>query len=62
VAPESEGIEVEEGNGEESLLDFELSIPLIHPQTTILYQVDDANKIGQGFGNTFLDALDAVRS
>jgi tripeptidyl-peptidase-1 len=57
VAPVSQS----DGGGE-SLLDFEIAIPLLYPQTTILFQVDDANEVEStsGFGNTFLDALDAV--
>lgn len=48
--------------GGESLLDFEIAIPLLYPQTTILFQVDDLHEVEttEGFGNTFLDALDAV--
>ena len=47
--------------GEESLLDFELAFPIVYPQKVWLYQVDDANEVqtAEGFGNTFLDALDA---
>jgi tripeptidyl-peptidase-1 len=53
--------------GEEADLDFEVAIPLIHPQHTILWQTDDewyqldqqkATTRYQGFFNTFLDALD----
>ncbi|KAI9742526.1 MAG: hypothetical protein M1818_003666 [Claussenomyces sp. TS43310] len=60
-APESQSTESEEENGEESLLDFEVATSLIYPQTTILYQVDDSYWAANsnGFGNTFLDALDA---
>jgi tripeptidyl-peptidase-1 len=38
--------------------------PLIHPQQAILYQVDDFKEVelSEGFGDTFLDALDAVSS
>lgn len=55
--------------GLEASLDFEISYPLIWPQNSVLFQVDDdwyeANgtdfKTGEylpGFGNTFLDAID----
>lgn len=38
-----------------------LIIPLIYPQKSRLFQVDDYKElyIARGFGNTFLDALDA---
>ncbi|TVY87935.1 Tripeptidyl-peptidase, partial [Lachnellula willkommii] len=47
--------------GIESLLDMSLIFPLIHPQQAILFQVDDLHALeaATGFGNTFLDALDA---
>ncbi|PSS25469.1 hypothetical protein M430DRAFT_56216 [Amorphotheca resinae ATCC 22711] len=47
--------------GVESLLDMSIIFPLIHPQAATLYQVDDYKEVelSQGFGNTFLDALDA---
>jgi tripeptidyl-peptidase-1 len=49
--------------GAESLLDMSLILPLIYPQQAVLYQVDDYKEvqltIEKGFGNTFLDALDA---
>lgn len=47
--------------GIESLLDMSIIFPLIHPQQATLYQVDDLKEISlaSGFGNTFLDALDA---
>lgn len=47
--------------GVESLLDMSLIFPLIHPQQAVLYQVDDLKEVelSLGFGNTFLDALDA---
>jgi tripeptidyl-peptidase-1 len=50
--------------GVESLLDMSIIFPLIHPQQAILYQVDDFKEaeLSQGFGDTFLDALDAVSS
>ena len=50
--------------GVESLLDMSLIFPLIHPQAAILYQVDDLKEVEStsGFGDTFLDALDAVNS
>ena len=50
----------QEDAGDESVLDFELAIPLVYPQKTILYQVDDPNRAGstEGFQDTFLDALD----
>ena len=49
--------------GGESDLDFELAYPIVYPTEIILYQVDDINYSSgeipsQGFGNTFLDALD----
>jgi tripeptidyl-peptidase I len=48
--------------GGESILDMTLIIPLVYPQNSILYQVDDwwSLQLYSGFGNTFLDALDAV--
>ena len=47
--------------GGESNLDFSIAYPLIYPQQAILYQVDDLAEIiaSNGFGDTFLDALDA---
>ena len=48
--------------GGESTLDFELAYPLVYPQEIKLYQTDDQNNIypyRKGFGDTFLDALDA---
>lgn len=56
VAP----VPVDEAGGE-SDLDFELSYPIIYPQTITLYQTDDiyyATEASGGFLNTFLDALD----
>ncbi|KAB5582238.1 peptidase S8/S53 domain-containing protein [Coniochaeta sp. 2T2.1] len=53
--------------GEEADLDFEVAIPLVHPQRTVLYQTDDewyqldqqkATTRYTGFFNTFFDALD----
>lgn len=50
--------------GGESDLDFELAIPIIYPQTTTLYQVDDlyyaegGNGTTTGIFNTFFDAID----
>lgn len=46
----------------ESNLDIAVIAPLIYPQDIILFQVDDLKAIetSQGFGNTFLDAIDAV--
>ena len=50
--------------GGEANLDFELAIPIIYPQTTTLYQVDDlyyaegGNGTTGGIFNTFLDAID----
>ena len=47
--------------GGESDLDFELSIPIIYPQTTTLYQTDDkyyaegGSKTATGILNTFFD-------
>lgn len=48
--------------GIESLLDMSLIIPLVYPQSTVLYQVDDLKEVelSTGFGDTFLDALDSV--
>jgi tripeptidyl-peptidase I len=48
--------------GVESLLDMSLIFPLVHPQQAILFQVDDLKEVelATGFGDTFLDALDAV--
>lgn len=54
----------EEDAGGESNLDFELAIPIIYPQRTVLYQVDDSfyatspNSTASGIFNTFFDALD----
>jgi tripeptidyl-peptidase-1 len=47
--------------GVESLLDMSIIFPLIHPQQAILFQVDDQKEVEstEGFGDTFLDALDA---
>jgi tripeptidyl-peptidase-1 len=47
--------------GVESLLDMSIIFPLIHPQQAILFQVDDLKEVEStnGFGDTFLDALDA---
>ena len=52
---------VTEVGGGESLLDMSIIFPLIHPQQAVLFQVDDLKEVEstQGFGNTFLDALDA---
>lgn len=48
--------------GAESDLDFEISIPIIYPQSTILFQTDDPvyenNYTFSGFFNNFLDAID----
>ena len=50
--------------GGEANLDFELAIPIIYPQTTTLYQVDDlyyaegGNGTTSGIFNTLLDAID----
>ena len=48
--------------GPESDLDFQVSYPLIYPQSTILFETDDpvyeANYTFSGFLNNFLDALD----
>lgn len=51
--------------GGESNLDFQLTYPLIYPQTTTLFQTDDINYAqisgpGTGFANTFLDTLGGV--
>ena len=47
--------------GVESLLDFSIIIPLVYPQKSVLFQVDDYKEVilSTGFGDTFLDALDA---
>jgi tripeptidyl-peptidase-1 len=53
-----------EDAGGESDLDFELAIPIIYPQKTVLYQVDDlyyaegGDPNASGIFNTFFDALD----
>ncbi|KAK3647834.1 Tripeptidyl-peptidase sed1 [Elasticomyces elasticus] len=48
--------------GAESDLDFQISYPIIWPQTSVLYQTDDpvyeANYTYEGFLNNFLDAID----
>ena len=50
--------------GAESDLDFQISIPIIYPQGTILFQTDDlpyatgAQPGNNGAFNTFLDAID----
>ncbi|KAK3642200.1 Tripeptidyl-peptidase sed1 [Elasticomyces elasticus] len=48
--------------GPESDLDFQISYPIIWPQTSVLYQTDDpvyeANYTYEGFLNNFLDAID----
>lgn len=49
--------------GGESDLDFQLAYPIVYPIEIVLYQVDDPVYANyeiptQGFGNTFLDALD----
>ncbi|KAK4246003.1 peptidase S8/S53 domain-containing protein [Corynascus novoguineensis] len=53
--------------GEEADLDFEIAIPLIWPQRTVLFQTDDewyqkdqqrADSKYPGFFNTFFDAID----
>ncbi|EHK20964.1 uncharacterized protein TRIVIDRAFT_192452 [Trichoderma virens Gv29-8] len=56
---------VSQGNaGGESNLDFELAYPIIYPQTTTLYQTDDAfyanggGPTTNGVFNTFFDAID----
>ncbi|KAL5089120.1 hypothetical protein Trisim1_005975 [Trichoderma cf. simile WF8] len=49
------------GLGQESTLDFQSAIPLIWPQTTVLFQTNDEyyEIVGtEGFFNTFLDAID----
>jgi tripeptidyl-peptidase-1 len=65
--PELKGIDggvapVDGSVGVESLLDMSIIIPLVYPQSTVLFQVDDFKEVelSQGFGDTFLDALDAV--
>ncbi|CAK7264273.1 hypothetical protein SEPCBS119000_000904 [Sporothrix epigloea] len=54
-------------SGGESGLDFQSAIPLIYPQNTVLFQVDDVhtevaeethNTTYRGFFNTFFDAID----
>jgi tripeptidyl-peptidase I len=59
-------VKVSEAGGE-SDLDFELAFPIIYPQTITLFQTDDSNYASDdtptaGFFNTFLDALDGVRT
>jgi tripeptidyl-peptidase-1 len=53
--------------GEEADLDFEVAIPLVYPQKTVLFQTDDewyqldqqkATTRYTGFFNTFFDAID----
>jgi len=53
--------------GEEADLDFEVAVPLVYPQGTVLFQTDDqwyqldqqkATTRYTGFFNTFFDALD----
>ena len=49
--------------GEEALLDFEVSYPIIYPQESVLFLTDDAYSQSYahykpGFLNTFLDAID----
>lgn len=50
------------GAGPESDLDFQISYPIIYPQSSILFQTDDdvyeANYTYSGFLNNFLDAID----
>ncbi len=57
-------VNVSQGGGE-STLDFELSYPLLYPQSLVLYQTDDINYATEnpteGAFNTFLDAIDGVR-
>lgn len=52
--------------GPESDLDFQMAIPIIFPQTTILFQTDDpiyeADYVFDGFFNTFLDGIDGKSS
>lgn len=56
------GLTTQKNGGGESVLDFELSIPILYPQKTILFQTDDqpteSNYTYQGFLNNFFDALD----
>ncbi|KAI1455382.1 Pro-kumamolisin, activation domain-containing protein [Annulohypoxylon moriforme] len=52
-----------QGTGIESLLDLTLAIPLLYPQQTVIYQVEDENYSSgpfdhKGLFNNFLDALD----
>lgn len=48
--------------GGESVLDFELAIPILYPQKTYLFQTDDSyyanQQVYDALFNTFLDALD----
>jgi tripeptidyl-peptidase-1 len=53
--------------GGESLLDLQLSYPLIHPQQVTLFQTDDINYSNgnisrPGIYNDWLDAIDGVSS
>ncbi|UNI15306.1 Tripeptidyl-peptidase I [Purpureocillium takamizusanense] len=41
------------------MLDFEMAVPLIYPQNTVLYMVPDSGPNKPGIWNPFLDALDA---
>ncbi|KAG0651975.1 Sedolisin-A [Hyphodiscus hymeniophilus] len=51
----------EQETGVESLLDMALIIPLVYPQGSVLFQVDDFKEVELPTGdwNTFLDALDS---
>lgn len=46
----------------ESVLDMSIIMPLVYPQKSILFQTNDIRGVEgyAGFGDTFLDALDAV--
>ncbi len=40
------------------MLDFEMAVPLIYPQSTVLYMSPDSGPGMAGIWNPFLDALD----
>ncbi|GJN77804.1 hypothetical protein PLIIFM63780_001297 [Purpureocillium lilacinum] len=44
--------------GYETMLDFEMAVPLIYPQSTVLYMSPDSGPGMAGIWNPFLDALD----
>ncbi|RFU29396.1 hypothetical protein B7463_g6918, partial [Scytalidium lignicola] len=56
------GLALEDGLvGPEADLDLSIAIPLVYPQKAVFFAVDDEKEIelARGFGDTFLDALDA---